>query len=111
MALTVSSLVKRREADGVVVFWPCRNCLGISTWSETGGSENLTRRLILLPESSATHFDCRTRLGMEPALLSMDPEGEAELGDGTNFCHGCQTAGLLTNSVFLWVFFGKISLI
>ena len=44
---------------------------------------------------------------MEPALLSMDPEGEAELGDGTNFCHGCQTAGLLTNSIFLVFFLVK----
>ena len=53
------------------------------TCSDTGGSENLTLRLP--PEEPGVSA---IKVGRDPALFKMDPEGDALLGDGTNFCQG-----------------------
>ena len=73
---------------------PPVNCdLGISTCSETGGSENLTLRLLMtlpFPLSLISPFSDGNG---DSVRFKIDAVGEAPLGEGTNFCHGLDLAG------------------
>ena len=65
---------------------PPVNCdRGISTSSETGGSVNLTRRLLIKPLCDPSPVSVGTG---ESVRFRIEAVGEAPLGDGTNFCHG-----------------------
>ena len=84
---------------------PPVNCeRGISTCSETGGSVNLTRRLLTTPfkPSLASPFSDGTG---DSVRFRMEAVGDAPLGEGTNFCHGlvliesgCKPVGVASRS-------------
>ena len=73
---------------------PPVNCdLGISTCSETGGSENFTLRLLMaLPFPLSLISPYSDGIG-DSVRFKIDAVGEAPLGEGTNFCHGLDLVG------------------
>ena len=79
--------------------------LGISTCSETGGSENFTLRLLMaLPFPLSLISPYSDGIG-DSVRFKIDAVGEAPLGEGTNFCHGldllaskCKLVGVDSNS-------------
>ena len=81
---------------------PPVNCeRGISTCSDTGGSENFTLRLliVLLTVVPSGKSPISTEAG-DSVRFRIDAVGDALLGDGANLCHG-----------FVWSFSGCASVV
>ena len=88
------------ENDDVVVLFgpvilapplpdPPVNCeRGISTCSETGGSVNLTLRLLSVPPFGPSPISPISRVTGDSVRFRIEAVGDAPLGEGTNFCHG-----------------------